>query len=148
MQNYTGVAAGSSGLGLLVCAQQDTVVALTSSVSGIVPFATEVFDPSNLFSGGSFTPAVTGTYRVDCLLAISASGSLSFYSVEFWEGSAKLCNLFATDSYVGYATNSYRATLPLASGVAYSIRVSCGGTAPAVAIGSGVKNTLSIERLS
>ena len=149
IQGIQGVpgASGVSGLGLLVYAEQNTDSPLSSYVSTIVPFDTEVSDPLNLFASGFFTPAVNGIYRVDTFLALNGSSAQGRHYIELWTASSKVLTLFTNDTYVSYTADAYRATLPLTAGTAYCIKVYSGATDPVVVVGAGVKNTLSIERL-
>lgn len=139
---------GVSGLGLLVYAQQNIALPLESYIYTLIPFSAEFFDPLNLFSGGIFTPAVTGIYRIGCHVAVRASGSINFHGVQFCESSTAIDTLYATDTYVPYATGYYKTELPLTAGTSYNIKVSSGGPSSTIAIGSDIKNSLTIERLS
>lgn len=145
--DYAGAGA-STGLGLLVYAQQNVDVPLVSYVYGLVPFDTEVFDPQGLFLNGYFTPAVTAIYRVRCHLSTSVSSSMGFYGVQIHEGNTPIDTLYSTDTYVAYAVDTYSTDLPLTAATAYSIKVSCGGTSPEISVDSSVKNSLTIERLA
>ena len=144
----TWIDSGNLGLGLLVYAQQNTAVALTQYASTIVSFSTETFDPSNLFASGFFTPAVNGIYRVDTLLTLNASSGQGRHYIELWTASSRVLVLFTTDTGVQFTTDTYKVTLPLTAGTAYCLKVYSNAPDPSVPVGSGITNTLSIERLS
>lgn len=132
----------------LVSAQQNTAVTLTSGVYTLVPFSTEISDTSNLFASGAFTPAVTGTYRISCNLFFNVStGAVGLYAVGVFQAGSAIGTISlnnATGVNVGQSGN---ASLQLASGTAYEVRAFSNGTTPTIYVGSGIQNTLTIERL-
>ena len=135
--------------GVLLYAQQNTAVTLTSGVYTIVPFPTEIIDSLNAFASGIFTPAVTGTYRISCNLFLKVpSGALGVYAAGIFQGSTHIATLFLGTSTGSDAIESGHATIQLTAGVGYQVRAFCSGTTPTIGIGATIQNTLTIDRVN
>lgn len=135
--------------GLIVYAQQNTVVNLTSGTYTIVPFPTEIIDSLNIFAGGFFTPAVTGVYRINSNLFFSVpSGAVGLYGAAVYQGAVSLGVLFLNNASGTTAVDSGDCTISLTAGIAYHIRAYSSNPAPTIGTGLGTLNTLSIERVN
>lgn len=134
--------------GLMVQAQQNSGVTLTSGVYTVVPFPVEMFDGSNLFTGGIFTPSTTGSYRVSCNLFLSvSSGAIGLYAVGVFQSGTSIGTIFLDNATGVSVTQSGYVIVTLTAGTSYDFRAFCGGTSPTITIGSAIQNTLTIERL-
>jgi hypothetical protein len=137
-------------LGATVIASQSAAVALTSGSWIKIPFDTEIWDPSNQFSSGNFTPLISDHYRITLACYFSAASAITLGNINLYTVSplanVQLIGFPAIQS--GTAAAFYGATDAfLSAGTAYAIYVRIDGTSPSLGVSASVPCRLSIQRL-
>ena len=150
---YVKVATLDTGLvstNLLVYATQTTAITSNGAIVSI-PFSTQPLFTSSLFSGGIFTPTVTGLYRFTVSMASTAGGSVDVDTrIDLYQGSTLVYRIYYltifgnSDTY----TSDGAADLVLTAGVAYNVRGNVGFNPGSFSVGTGIVKSLTIERLT
>ena len=144
------VSAQAAQLGTQVLAQRTTSLTLTSGSYTTIPFDTKQVDPASLYnaSTGTFTPAVTGYYKISVNLNLTAGTTFSAIDIAAMAAAVRVASLFyATYSSVTTVVIPASNVVYLTAGVAYTIAVNAAGTgALSVSVASTIVNRLLIER--
>jgi len=140
-----------AALGAVVLAGQSTTVNLTSGSWIKIPFDTELWDPSNQFSGGNFTPAITDYYRITIAAYFTATSAITLGNINLYQ-ITPLTNIqligFPTIQPGNAAGFHGGADALMSAGTAYGIYVRIDATSPSLTVGgSGIPCRLSIQRL-
>lgn len=141
------VSAAPASSGLLVYATQTSGITGLGSGWTTIPFSTQPLFASSLFVGGTFTPTLTGLYRISVNLFFSMQ-TYAQHLIGVWSGSTLVAMMSrgpaASD---GFAVKPAFVDVQLTAGVGYQIKAYTVDVG-AISTATGYRNTLTINWLS